>query len=537
MALGKLQSDVGLNDIIKVLAENNNQDPILRHAGIMGLVGVQDSAKLQSLKTNSSEAVRLAAVVALRKQANPIISDFLGDASTSVIKEAVRAIHDVPKLHVQLASVADLPLASNAEDAVVHRVLNAGFRLGRKQDAIKLANFASSSNGSEAMRLEALEMLASWSKPGLRDRVMNRHLPLADRNGDVATQAIRDRIELLSAAPAKIRDKFLEIGASMGITEISQLLQTTAKDSKAPGARRSAAIRALAGLEPKAIPELIAMAILDSDADVRIAGLGLQVAASPEKAISNLAKSIESTTPSERQFAWDQLGTLELLEAKRLLSQGALAYLDGTLPSDCRLNVAESVAGKLQGDVLKRWEEYAAKKQAAREQAPQDYYVDCTDGGDVNRGRNLFFTRSNLSCVRCHKVGQIGGEVGPALGALGSQKSRAYLLEAIVAPNTTIAQGFETAVILDTEGNTVSGIIKSEDDEQIVLMDAQGAVVTIEKESIEARRKGSSSMPADLMKYLNQRELRDLVAYLASLDGSPEATVGLDSAQSGHQVE
>ena len=179
----------------------------------------------------------------------------------------------------------------------------------------------------------------------------------------------------------------------------------------------------------------------------------------------------------------------------------------------------------------------AAKKQAALEQAPQEYYVDCTDGGDVNRGRNLFFTRSNLSCVRCHKVGQIGGEVGPALGALGTQKSRAYLLEAIVAPNTTIAQGFETAVILDTEGNTVSGIIKSEDDEQIVLMDAQGAVVTIEKEAIEARRKGSSSMPADLMKYLNQRELRDLVAYLASLDGSPEATVGLDSAQSGHQVE
>ena len=537
MALGKLQVDVGLTDIIKVLAENNNQDPILRHAGIMGLVGVQDSVKLQSLKTNSSEAVRLAAVVALRKQANPIIAEFLGDASTSVIKEAVRAIHDVPKLHAQLASVADLPLASNAEDAVVHRVLNACFRLGRKQDAIKLANFAASSSGSEAMRLEALEMLASWSKPGLRDRVMNRHLPLADRNGDTATQAIRDRIELLSAAPAKIRDKFLEIGASMGITEISQLLQTTAKDSKAPGARRAAAIRALSGLEPQAIPELIAMAIVDSDADVRIAGLGLQVVASPEKAISNLAKSIESTTPRERQFAWDQLGTLELPEAKRLLSQGALAYLDGILPSDCRLNVAESVAGKLQGDILKQWELNAAKKQAALEQAPQEYYVDCTDGGDVNRGRNLFFTRSNLSCVRCHKVGQIGGEVGPALGALGTQKSRAYLLEAIVAPNTTIAQGFETAVILDTEGNTVSGIIKSEDDEQIVLMDAQGAVVTIEKEAIEARRKGSSSMPADLMKYLNQRELRDLVAYLASLDGSPEATVGLDSAQSGHQVE
>lgn len=44
-------------------------------------------------------------------------------------------------------------------------------------------------------------------------------------------------------------------------------------------------------------------------------------------------------------------------------------------------------------------------------------------------------------------------------------------------------------------------------------------------------------MPADLMKYLSKRELRDLVAYLSSLDGSENATAGLDDPNGGHKVE
>jgi hypothetical protein len=43
-------------------------------------------------------------------------------------------------------------------------------------------------------------------------------------------------------------------------------------------------------------------------------------------------------------------------------------------------------------------------------------------------------------------------------------------------------------------------------------------------------------MPADLMKYLTRRELRDLVAYLASLDGSENAIKKFGDA-GGHSVE
>jgi hypothetical protein len=47
----------------------------------------------------------------------------------------------------------------------------------------------------------------------------------------------------------------------------------------------------------------------------------------------------------------------------------------------------------------------------------------------------------------------------------------------------------------------------------------EGKFVRVEKETIEERRKGNSAMPADIIKQLSQVELRDLVAYLASLKG------------------
>ena len=92
-------------------------------------------------------------------------------------------------------------------------------------------------------------------------------------------------------------------------------------------------------------------------------------------------------------------------------------------------------------------------------------------------------------------------------------------------------------VILDDDGKTVSGILKSEDDKSFTLMDPQGAVIKIDKDSIVERKKGLSSMPVDLLKYLNKRELRDLVAYLATLDGSPAAVAGPNEPRGGHKQE
>ena len=535
MAIGLLGADDALDGIVNVLAENDNRDPILRHAGIMGLTGVKDYTKLAALKSHSSEAVRLATVVALRKLANPVVFSFLTDSSAKVQKEAVRAVHDVPQLHSQLPALAEIAVAADTEDAVVSRVLNASFRLGREQDAIRLANFAARSTCKDSMRIEALDMLANWAKPGNRDRVMNRHQPLSDRSPETAKKAMRDRIEELSATPELVRDKFLDVGAKAGLTEIARIILATVRDTKADGMRRGAAIRALTSLAPDAIQPFVDELVRDTNVDVRMASLAFQVSKTPELATKNLQLAISSKILSERQFAWDQLGSMSTRAAKQLLAQGVNAYLAGALDRDCWVNVVEAAKGKLEPELDGRLSERIASLEKLRESDPKKYFEDCIDGGDVNQGRSLFFTRSSLSCVRCHKVGNTGGEVGPNLSALGPQKTREYLLEAIVTPNSAIAQNFETVVILDDDGKTLSGILKSENESSLTLMDAQGALIQIKKDSIEERKKGLSSMPVDLLKYLNKRELRDLVAYLASLDGSPSAVASPNEDQGGHR--
>jgi quinoprotein glucose dehydrogenase len=184
-----------------------------------------------------------------------------------------------------------------------------------------------------------------------------------------------------------------------------------------------------------------------------------------------------------------------------------------------------------------QWNAAEKKWNDLRETKPLAYYADSVEGGDVAAGKLLFFTKASLSCVRCHKVGATGGEVGPNLSDIGIKKNGDYLLEAIVASNATIAEGFKTIIVQDDEGAIFSGIVKREDEESLVLLDAQGASISLPLETIVGRREGQSSMPADLIQYLSRRELRDLVAFLKSLDGTPAATEGVFEAIGGHGLE
>ncbi|MCH1438484.1 MAG: hypothetical protein L7W43_02425, partial [Rubripirellula sp.] len=76
------------------------------------------------------------------------------------------------------------------------------------------------------------------------------------------------------------------------------------------------------------------------------------------------------------------------------------------------------------------------------------------------------------------------------------------------------------AVIANDLGQVFTGIVKSENEDFVELIQNDGGQVRILLDEIVARRKGISSMPADLTKLMSKRELRDLVAYLVSLKSS-----------------
>jgi quinoprotein glucose dehydrogenase len=184
----------------------------------------------------------------------------------------------------------------------------------------------------------------------------------------------------------------------------------------------------------------------------------------------------------------------------------------------------------------------AAKKAVAAFDAGRDAedplgkHRELVAGGDIDRGLDIFFNRSEVSCQRCHRVGSQGGEVGPILTRIGAEKTPEYLLEAIVDPNRVIAKGFETAILGMEDGRVLVGIIKSEADGKLVLQPAEGNPITVNVAEIEERSVGKSGMPEDLAGKISRRDLRDLVAYLASLksDQSHDAGAHGHGASAAH---
>ena len=69
-----------------------------------------------------------------------------------------------------------------------------------------------------------------------------------------------------------------------------------------------------------------------------------------------------------------------------------------------------------------------------------------TAGGDVGRGRRLFFGEK-VACSSCHTIGVEGRKVGPDLTGIGAIRSGHDLLEAIVFPSVSFVPGHEVFTI------------------------------------------------------------------------------------------
>jgi putative heme-binding domain-containing protein len=138
-------------------------------------------------------------------------------------------------------------------------------------------------------------------------------------------------------------------------------------------------------------------------------------------------------------------------------------------------------------------------------------------GGDAARGRALFAGE----CTGCHRVGEKGSRIGPDLSDAGTRMPPADLLAVLLRPDERVqpAQWYVRAVTRD--GRSITGRRLNEDTYSVQLIDAQEELVSLVKEELseyEPIRK--SPMPSYEGK-LTREQLGDLVAYLASLKGTP----------------
>jgi len=131
---------------------------------------------------------------------------------------------------------------------------------------------------------------------------------------------------------------------------------------------------------------------------------------------------------------------------------------------------------------------------------------------DLSYGRHVFAN----TCGTCHKLFDGGVALGPDL--TGSNRVNLdYLLENVLAPNSIVGNAYQLNVITTKDGRAFSGMVTSENTEQIQIAQAGGATVTLSANEIKERQiLKQSMMPEGLFDAIPEDDVAALVAYLAS---------------------
>jgi quinoprotein glucose dehydrogenase len=499
--------------LFDMLRDNADADPYIRHAGVMALASLRDPKAVLAGAKDESPAVRMGVLLALRRLESEEIARFLSDNEPRIALEAARAIHDVP-IPAALPKLAAMVNKPNQPEFVLWRALNANLRAGKGDNAVAVAAFAARADSPEKLRIEAVRMLGDWAKPGRRDRVTGLTQDLGTRNAKSAIEALKKNLNGVFSGPDKLRQEAARTVAKLGMKDVGPELLALVVDKKSSPTSRVAAVQALDALRDERLDQAMKLALADPDPKVRTAGRRVLARVQPKEAIAALRDVLDKGTMIERQGALVILGDTKGAEVNKLLIEWLDRLLAGNVPAEMQLDLLEA-GGKRQAKAIR---DRLAKYEAARPK--NDHlanYRETLVGGDAEAGRRIFFYKSEVSCLRCHKVKGEGGEVGPDLTGIGAKQKRDYLLESIVDPNRQIAKGFETVQLVLTNGQSLTGIIKEENAKQVRLITPEGKFVTVPKKDIEARESGKSAMPEDVIKHLSKSELRDLVEFLANL--------------------
>ncbi len=557
MALSKFGDLESLEPLVGMLRANNDQDVHLRHAGVMALTslfrraggrpGVAALARepasaeearyqnaLRDVVTDKSDAVRMAALLALRRVESSDIAEYLHDTNPLLVAEAARAINDLPIQNAltNLASLIEFSeelssfpagdeKAPGPRDGLLRRVINANYRLGASNNAAALVAFASTSPAHESLRAEAITLLGDWAKPSGRDRITGLWRPVQERSSQIASNALQPHLSaLLRTSSNRLKLAVTKTASELNIQSEDANPFNLVSDTNAASNLRIEALKAMARSKDEKLPEAVRLALADKDEALRKEATKIQAQLQPSDALAQLRTTLEQGSISEQQNAFAALGGLPGAEADTLLVQWLGKLLAKSVKPEVTLDLLDAAAKRDHPEIRAKLRQYENARPPADDLRS---YRECMVGGNAEDGKKVFIEKVEASCVRCHKFDGEGGEVGPELTGLGGRKDRNYILESIVFPNKTIAQGYESVTVTLKNGTAYAGQLKSETPQALEINSPEDGLMTVKKTDIKTRERGLSGMPEELRQVLTKQDLRDLVEFLAqSKDGKAE---------------
>ena len=511
-ALGRIGDPAAVPSLLLALTEATN-DRALDHALTYALIEIGDAKAAAKLLSEPSIAARRAALAALENipnsglEAKAVVA-FLGSGEPELRETAWWIAGRHPEWGGELAGYFKEKL--NAADKLTPAE--------REELASRLVKFAPS---------EAIQKLLGESLPKAKPEAARVVLGVMARSG-------------LKSLPAGWRDALLALAPDLDSREILRdalgvfrVLPANAKDYDGFVAKLPRAKLWPGGV----VPTEFRLALLAA----RPQGQALDV-----PAMSLILNSIRREQPgADRSAAADVLARAKLsadqlaslaeglktanaLDLPKLISvftKSTDEKVGKTLASALReKDVRPMVRAEMVKPILEKYpaavkaeaEKLYAELAEARKGETERLEKLLADlkPGDVRRGQ-LVFNSAKAQCIACHKVGYVGGAVGPDLTRIGGIRTERDLLESVLYPSASFVRSYEPVRVVTTDDRVLNGVLKKDAPDEVIVVVAADKEERVPRADVASISPSTVSlMPAGLEQQLSQQDIADLIAFL-----------------------
>lgn len=287
-------------------------------------------------------------------------------------------------------------------------------------------------------------------------------------------------------------------------------------DADTPLARRLLILKTLRHVPNQAVAKAaLELALSSEEVQLRLAALDTASQSSEAMIGTRLLEAFDSQTPQLRRAFLDVLlanesRTLLLLEK---LEQNQIKPAEVDITRQARLTKHRN------SEIATRSAKLFSGASSDRAAVMTKYQPALDIKGDAMRGRAIF----EKNCVTCHRVANIGVNVGPDIGDT-RDKTPAYLLTNILDPNRAVDANFFAYTLVTKQGRIMTGLVKSETASSITIRLPEGKEETVLRGDVEElKSSGQSLMPIGMEKTISVEQMADLINFLKNwryLDGA-----------------